>query len=250
MAFSNPRDCPAMNHIYQDDLAYIHVDGYGFHAAGAAVAILGWLRRYGIADGLVVDLGCGGGEWLATLAQSGYGTCGIDASESMIRLAKQNSQRSRFICGSFSDTAIPRCDAVTSLGEPLNYLNGGPAIRSTMRNVLAALRPGGVFIFDVRHPAQKPAVPRETHRAAKEWFCHTRIEEDSRTGELVRFITTFRQTKAGQYRRNEEIHRLKLFPRAEMAKWLRAIGFRVQIRRSYGSYQLGPRQSVFICRKP
>ncbi|MDZ4659652.1 MAG: class I SAM-dependent methyltransferase [Bythopirellula sp.] len=240
----------AKSQLYQDDLAYIHADGYGFHSAGAGDAILGWLKHFNMPSGMVVDLGCGGGQWIERLNQSGYDTCGIDISPSMIRLAKRNSPTSKLVCGSFSDVTIPDCDAATSLGEPLNYLRSGPAMRRTMRNVFAALRPGGVFIFDVRHPTSAPVGVRETHKSSKEWFCHARIEEDSRKGELIRFITTFRQTAEGDYCRNEEVHRLKLFPRGEITQWLRRIGFRVKTARCYGTYQMGPRQSVFICRKP
>jgi SAM-dependent methyltransferase len=238
-----------MEDLYQNDLAYIHVDGYSFHWAGAADAIVDWLKQYGIRNGLVVDLGCGGGQWLARLNQAGYDTCGVDVSGSMIQLARKASPSSKFICGSFADVELPECDAVTSLGEPLNYLNSGPAIRHTMENVFSALRRGGVFIFDVRHPTTKPAAVRETHRTSKEWFCHSRAEE-SQKGELVRYITTFRRNAEGLYRRDEEVHRLKLFPRSEMTLWLRKIGFRVKTSSSYGGYKLGPYQSVFICCKP
>lgn len=238
-----------MNDLYQSDLAYIHVDGYGFHWEGAAEAILDWLKHYDIPNGLIVDLGCGGGQWLARLSQAGYDTCGVDISPSMIQLAKKASSTSKFICGSFADTRLPTCDAVTSLGEPLNYLNSGPAMRRTMKNVFAALRQGGVFIFDVRHPTAKPAGVRETHRKSKDWFCHSRAEE-SPTGELVRYITTFRRNTDGSYRRDEEVHRLRLISRNDMTLWLRKIGFRVKTSASYGSYKLGPNQSVFVCRKP
>ena len=78
--------------IYRDDLAYIHVDGYGFHWAGAAEAILAWFNGFGITGGMVVDLGCGGGQWLARLADHGYETYGIDVSASMIRLAKRGTR--------------------------------------------------------------------------------------------------------------------------------------------------------------
>lgn len=238
-----------MNDLYQDDLAYIHVDGYSFHWEGAADAILDRLKEHGILDGLVVDLGCGGGQWLERLSKAGYDTCGIDVSPSMIQLAKKASPSSKFVCGSFADIDIPECDVVTSLGEPLNYLNSGPAIRRTLKKVFTALRQGGVFIFDVRHPSPKPPAIKETHRTSKHWFCHSRAEE-LKTCELVRHITTFRKNSNGSYRREEEVHRLKLFTRAEMSLWLRKIGFRVKMSRSYGSYKLGPNQSVFICRKP
>ncbi len=138
--------------LYRENLAHIHVDGYGFHWAGAAGGIIDWLAEFGVSSGKIVDLGCGGGEWLARLASAGYQTCGIDVSASMLQLAKHNAPNSEFVLGSFAEVAIPKCDAATSLGEPLNYLNSGPAMRRTMRKVFSALRPGGVFIFDVRHP--------------------------------------------------------------------------------------------------
>jgi len=236
--------------LYRDDLAHVHVEGYGFHWTGAAEAILGWFDEFGIAGGKVVDLGCGGGQWLARLTKEGYETCGIDVSDSMIRMAKRNAPAAQTMCGSFADVAIPECAAVTSLGEPLNYLNSGPAMRRTMRNVYSALQPGGVFVFDVRHPASRDIAPRDHLKIAEDWYCCARIEEDFRKNQLTRNITTFRRMKNGSYRRDEEVHRLKIFSRAEVASWLRKIGFRVRTCRGYGEYQLGARQSVFICRKP
>ena len=236
--------------LYHDDLAQIYVDGYGCHWAAAADAILDWFNEFGISSGKVVDLGCGGGQWLARLAEGGYETCGIDVSESMIRLARQNAPAAGFLCRSFADVAIPECDAATALGEPMNYLKNGPAMRRTMRNVFTALRPGGVFIFDVRHPAKGPVAGRDHHKVAGDWFCHARIDEDFRRNELTRYITTFRRMNDGRYRRAEEVHRLKVFSRAEVTRWLRKTGFRVRTRKAYDCYKLKFRQSVFICRKP
>ena len=236
--------------LYRNDLAHIHVDGYGFHWAGAADAILDWFDQFGISKAKVVDLGCGGGQWLARLAQEGYKTYGIDVSSSMIQLARRNAPDAQLLCGSFDEVAIPKCAAVTSLGEPMNYLNSGPAMRRTMRNVFASLQPGGVFIFDVRHPAHAPVPPRHHHKDSKEWFCYARIEEDFRKKQLTRYITTFRRTKGGNYRRDEEVHQLKIFSRTEVTGWLRKIGFRARTYRAYGDYKLGKRQSVFVCRKP
>jgi SAM-dependent methyltransferase len=239
------------SNIYDADLAHIHVEGYGFHWSGAAASLLKWFVEFGVPkDGKVVDLGCGGGQWLQHLSIEGYRGCGIDVSENMIRIAKQNAPDAEFIHGSLDEVRIPACVAATSLGEPLNYLNSGQAMRRAMRNVFAALSPGGAFIFDVRHPATGPVEVQNHFKSAEEWFCHARIEENYRTQELTRYITTFRLQNDGRYRRDEEVHRLKVFSRAEVTEWLRKVGFRVRTKRGYGVYQLGPRQSVFICRKP
>ncbi len=236
--------------LYKEDLAHIHVEGYGFHWSGAADPILEWLRQFRIVSGTIVDLGCGGGQWLSRLSTEGYETIGIDVSESMIRLAKRNAPTSRFICGSFADVTIPACRAVTALGEPLNYLASGTAIRQTMHNVFTALQPGGVFIFDLRGASSEPIAIRDHFKVAVDWFCHARVKEEGPKNQLTRHITTFRKIKGETYHRDEEVHQLKIVPHSEVLGWLRKIGFRVRTQRNYGSYKLGPRQLVFICRKP
>ncbi|MCA9240139.1 MAG: class I SAM-dependent methyltransferase [Planctomycetales bacterium] len=250
MATGSDKTRTAVGPLYGEDLANIHCDGYGFHWSGAADAILEWFTHQGVTRGTVVDLGCGGGQWAQRLTEEGYTACGVDVSPAMIRLAKHNAPRARFLCGSFDRTALPACDAVTSLGEPLNYLDGAAAARRTLRGAYRALRPGGLLVFDLRLPSSSPVPPKDHFKHAADWFCHARIEEDHRKKQLTRFITTFRRMPDGRFRRDEEFHRLKLFSRAEVCRWLRELGFRVQTRQSYGAYQLLDRQSAFFCRKP
>jgi SAM-dependent methyltransferase len=242
--------------IYNDDLAFIHIDGFGFHWERAAPAILKWLRDAGIRSGTVVDLGCGGGQWLARLAAEGYQPVGVDASPAMIRAARKLVPPATLITGSFADVDLPSCDAVTSLGEPLNYLNDRRGFERTLRNVYHALRPGGLFIFDVREPPTKPVETRVFARVGDDWACISFIDEQppasSRKGadggRIVRRITSFRRHGAA-YRRSEEVHDLETYPKKMMLEWLRQLGFRARTYRGYGDYRLAPRQVVFVARK-
>ena len=233
--------------LYRDDLARIHIEGYGFHWEGAAPAVLQWLHESGISSGHLVDLGCGGGQWVAHAAAAGYQTTGIDVSPSMIDRAKKASSSTQFICGSFADAIIPTCDAITSLGEPLNYLNSGRLMQKTIKNAYAALRRNGLFVFDVRHPPVQRVDSINHVRSANEWFCHALIEESPR--QLIRRITTFRKV-GNHFRRDQETHCLKLCSKRKMLEWLRGVGFRVRTFPGYGDYKLTKRQSVFVCRKP
>ena len=47
------------------------------------------LREYGIADGLVLELGCGTGSMTELLASKGYDMIGVDNSEDMLELAME-----------------------------------------------------------------------------------------------------------------------------------------------------------------
>ena len=233
--------------IYGQELARIHIDGYGFHWQGAAPGVLGMLRGSGIQHGTVVDLGCGGGEWLQLLAHEGYDVCGVDLSPHMLREAKRMVPTGTFIAGSMAEVELPPCDAVTSLGEPINYLDGKKSIRRVIQSVYKSLRPGGLFVFDARHPSAGQVASRTATRVSEDWACIAVIEEKGNT--IVRDITWF--YKSGKlYRRGFETHRLKVYSKVEMTQWLREAGFRVRTYRGYGDFRFPQRQMAYVARKP
>src|ERR1700720_557609 len=131
---------------YENDLAYIHDVGFGDFAKNSSPGLLKLLRQNGIADGLVVDLGCGSGLWARELAQAKYDVLGIDISPAMIELARERVPGGEFRVASLLKTDLPRCVAVTSLGECLNYLfdesNSLQELRRLFRRVYSALTPG------------------------------------------------------------------------------------------------------------
>jgi len=238
---------------YQDDLAYIHDVGFDFFARGVAPGLIQILRRHGISQGLVVDLGCGSGIWAAALVRAGYSVLGVDQSESMIRLARKNAPRAKFIRGSYLDVRLPGCDAVTSMGECLCYLfdakNSLKELTKLFGRVYDALRPGGVFVFDIAQPGQIRPSPRIRNFAGPDWIVLVEAEEDRKRMALTRRIIVFR--KSGKlYRRSEETHQLRLYWGSELARALRSIGFRVRVLRSYGSYRLTGNRVALLARKP
>jgi SAM-dependent methyltransferase len=234
--------------IYFEDLSYVHIAGFGFHWQGMAPGVLAWLRDAGLHYGKVVDLGCGGGDWLARLAAEGYSPIGIDVSLAMIRAARRRAPDAELRCGSFAELELPKCVAVTALGEPLNYLPNRAAFRRVLRNVYRALEPDGVFVFDVRLPGTRLVAPRTIARTGEDWACIAVIEEDIARQRLVRDITTFRRVGNG-YRRREEHHALRLYDRRQIDEWLKHVGFSVRRYASCGNYRLGRNQLIFAARK-
>ena len=51
------------------------------------------LKKYGVEDGLVLDMGCGTGAMTRYLDAHGYDMTGIDVSEEMLTIAKENHHR-------------------------------------------------------------------------------------------------------------------------------------------------------------
>jgi SAM-dependent methyltransferase len=230
---------------YGADLAYVHDVGF---AGRDDADVLRLLRRCGVRRGLVVDLGCGPGAWARRLGDAGYDVLGVDISPAMIARAKRRAPRARFAVGSLVDVAIPPCDAVTSLGECVNYLfdarAGRASLRRLFRRIHAALRPGGVFLFDVRE--------RERSRSGvfegPDWTIALRVEASGDGRRVVRRIVTFRRV-GRLHRRTEEIHRLRLYRRADLASDLRRAGFAVRVLPGFGRTPLGPGRAAVVARK-
>lgn len=242
--------------FYGEDLAHIHDVGFSGYALGAAPGILEILARNGTREDLVVDLGCGSGLWTEQVAKAGYRALGIDVSEQMIAIARERVPEAEFRVGSLFDADIPPCHAVTAVGEVLNYLadqkNDERGLPAVFRRVHEALAPGGVFVFDVAEPGQAPpGPPTRGFTEGEGWVVLLEKEEDEDAGQrlLTRRIVTFRRT-AGCYRREEEVHPLRLLESAEVAEQLRRAGFGVRTARAYGGYRLPAAHAAFVARKP
>jgi len=239
---------------YREDLAYVHDVGFGDFVLQAAPGILALLRASNISEGLVVDLGCGSGLWARELSKAGYQCLGVDISEAMIAMARRRVPDAEFRVASLFKTKLPRCSAVTSLGESLNYLfdpaNNSKMLARLFRRVHQALVPGGVFVFDIAEPGQLPrgAITR-SFQAAADWLVTVEKTEDRKQAVLTRRINTFRQI-GNSYRRDEEVHRQRLYSAADIARALRGEGFRVRSNRHYGTYRLPKAHAAFIARKP
>src|SRR5215207_7384548 len=241
-----------MTRWYGEDLAYIHDVGHADFALRSAPGILEILARSGIRDGLVVDLGCGSGLLARELVDAGYRVLGIDISEAMIALSRKRVPEAEFRVGSLFEAKIPPCSAVTAVSEVLNYLFDEEAggLTPLFRRVFEALVPGGVFVFDILGPGQvPPGATARGFRVGDDWAVLSKREEDAEQGTMTRRIVSFR--KVGEhYRRDDEVHRVRLYDPSEVSAERRDVGFGVRTLDAYGDYPLGKGHAAFEARKP
>ena len=234
--------------FYGDDLAFVHHAAFTDNSRRAAPAIVRALRRAGIATGLVVELGCGSGVLARELTARGYDVLGIDVSAGMLRIARRLAPAARFRRAALARTTLPRCDAVVALGEALTYLSSPRhrprSLAPTLRRIARALRPGGVFIFDVI--VAGPPMRYRDWRSGDDWAVLVEVSE--RAGVILRQIATFRSIK-GRYRRSEETHAAAVYAREDVMRWLAAAGFRGASRGRLGVVKWPPRRLVFVAHK-
>ena len=106
------------------------------------------LRILGEGSGRLIDVGCGGGAFAATLAEQGWQVTGVDISEDQLRLARKrgvdvvraDARELPFEDGSF--------DAAVSVFTHTDMDDFAGVLRELAR----ALRPGAVFVYLGVHP--------------------------------------------------------------------------------------------------
>jgi SAM-dependent methyltransferase len=243
-----------MTDAYRDDLAYIHDAGFGGLARAAAPVLLDALKRAGISQGVVIDLGCGSGILSRAVSAAGFNVLGIDISRAMVALASASVPRGHFRVESLLTVELPRCVAVAAVGESLNYMfdsdNTTASLNRLFRRIYAALEPGGLLLFDVAAPGRVTRKsPRRLFVEGDDWAVLVTADENRDRLLLTRSITTFR--KVGDlYRRDHEVHVQRLLARPKLAAQLRTIGFKVRSLRGYGQQRFGRGHDGFLARRP
>jgi SAM-dependent methyltransferase len=140
--------------LYDDpDLAAAYARVSATNAANAAYerpamrALLGDVR-----DLDVLDAGCAAGEHSAWLAEHGARVVALDASEAMVRLARERLGRQVRVLHADLAQPLPLADASADLvlsSLTLHYLEEwAPPLREFAR----ALRPGGRLVLSTHHP--------------------------------------------------------------------------------------------------
>jgi SAM-dependent methyltransferase len=239
---------------YGEDLAYIHDAGFGHFAKNAAPAVLDMLRQRGILCGLIVDLGCGSGILGRKLRDAGYNVLGVDQSAAMINIACKRVPDGEFRQESLLAAKLPPCVAVTAIGECFNYLfdcrNTKRRLFGLIHRIYQALLPGGLLVFDLAGPGRVIGHgTQKIHREGIDWAVLVEVDENRQRMLATRRITSFRRS-GKLYRRNEEVHRLRLYTRSEVARQLRSCGFRVRGLHGYGPMRFPRGLFGFVARKP
>lgn len=119
--------------------------------------LLGWLEQKGMKVRSALDLGCGTGVLCALLHSQGIEAEGVDLSEEMVGIARENAPGLRFTAADMTEYRPSRCfDLVTCTGDAINHVPDLAAVGRTFDNVYEALNPGGCFVFDLLNESEVP----------------------------------------------------------------------------------------------
>jgi SAM-dependent methyltransferase len=179
-----------------------------------------WLRvlerlalEHGLAGRRALDVACGTGKSFAPLLSRGYEVTACDISPSMVREAavRLGNPARAFVADMRSLPAFARFDLVTCLDDAVNYLLEPEDLEAALASMRAALRPGGMVVFDTNtlHTYRTTFATDAVSESDGRLFCwRGESDAESEPGELHgATIEVFTRTHDGCWTRATSHHR-------------------------------------------
>ncbi len=204
----------------------------------------------------ILDLCCGTGQLAQALIALGYKVTGLDRSEEMLRFARENAPAGEFIRDDARSFKLPDIyHAVVSTFDSLNHIMTLEELTSVFRNVYAALRGGGLFLFDLNMEEGYKACWNDSFGIVEDdHVCVVRssYRPEERTAQ---FDATIFYSQEG-WQRSDVTLVQKCYSEAEVQSALKAAGF-IEIHAHAYNEQRGLQEltreaerAFFVCQKP
>ena len=170
------------------------------------------LKKEEIEDGIILDLGCGTGKMTRLLAAEGYDMIGIDLSDEMLMIAREEQTSEDGILYLQQDMRefelYGTVRAVVSVCDSMNYILEDEDLLQVFSLVNNYLDPGGIFLFDLN------TIYKYENLLAENMICENREEGSfiwenyyDKEEEINEYdLTLFVREEDDLYRKYEETH--------------------------------------------
>ena len=227
------------------------------------------------APGSALELGCGTGRLLLTLAREGIDVTGLDRSEAMLEMAAEYlarapaevQQRVRLVAGDMADFRLGREFGLIYIAFRSFMMLTTPELqRACLDRCRAHLAPGGLLAIDIFDPRLDKLTPEDEVSEPiglgliphPKTFNLVSVEVVSRTNDPLNqvFEECWRFTEGSRdgtiVRREEESLRMRWTYRHEMRYLLELAG--LEVLAEYSDYFKSPpaygKEQVWLARKP
>ncbi len=193
------------------------------------------LKEHGIADGLVLDLGCGTGVMTERLARRGYDMIGVDLSYEMLQKAMEKREQSGldilYLCQDMREFELyGTVRAVISICDSVNYVTEPGELAEVFKLVNNYLDPQGLFLFDFNTTYKYKEVIGDTviaeNREEGSFIWENYYDEESGINEydLTIFAPSSESAIPGLYEKLEETHYQRGYSLEEMKELILSSG--------------------------
>lgn len=193
--------------------------------------LTGILKRNGIVDGLLCELGCGTGAVTELLSRAGYDMIGVDNSPEMLTAAQEKKDVSGsdilYLLQDMRDFELyGTVRAVISVCDSINYILEEEDLLRVFQLVNNYLDPGGLFLFDVNTAAKYEAIGDSVIAESREeasFIWENSYDAESSLNEYC--LTLFLpEGEEGLYRKQEEVHTQKAWSVEELRALIEEAG--------------------------
>ena len=175
------------------------------------------LKKFGIEDGLMLELGCGTGTLTEMFDAMGFDMIGVDNSEEMLAEAVEKREQSgRSILYLNQDMRefelYGTVRAVISLCDTMNYLTEYDDLVNVCRLVNNYLDPNGIFLFDLKTDHYFKSIGCQSFCDADEevsFIWDNDYDKEKRINSYA--LTLFVQEEDNRYERFDEYHEQRAF---------------------------------------
>ena len=200
------------------------------------------LKKYGVEDGLVLDMGCGTGAMTRYLDAHGYDMTGIDLSEEMLTIAKEKSSPDiLYLLQDMREFELyGTMRAAVSVCDSMNYILEEEDLLQVFSLVNNYLDPGGLFIFDMntihkyRDVIGDTTIAEDREDGSFIWENSYDEETGINTYELALFIPR----EDGLYEKDEEVHYQRAYSLEKIKELIGKAG--MELLAVYDAYTLEP----------
>jgi SAM-dependent methyltransferase len=175
----------------------------------------------------VLDLCCGTGQLSERLAAHSFNVTGVDCSEEMLAFAAQNAPSVLFSLQNAETFSFPRkFSAVISLFDSVNHFLSEEALLNLFSSVRRALKPNGIFFFDINGIAAFEDDWEEGFSMVDSASaCIVKPLFDPVSGDVRYHITIFERGVGGDYTRRDTTVEERYYTNDIILSLLRKCGF-------------------------
>ena len=221
--------------------------------------LTGLLKKYGVEDGLVLDLGCGTGSVTELLSEKGYDMIGVDNSEDMLQIAMDKRAASGrdilYLLQDMRDFELyGTVAAVVSICDCMNYILEYDDLVEVFSLVNNYLDPEGIFIFDLNTIYKYENVLGEStiaeDREESSFIWENYFDEESAVNEYD--LTLYIREDGATYRRFEEVHYQRAYDLKTIGRLLADAG--MELTAAYDAFTKEPvrddSERIYVVARP
>jgi len=213
--------------------------------------LIGLLKENGVEDGLVCELGCGTGQMTRRLAAAGYDMIGIDLSEDMLDVAREQEYKAFEGEYDFEDAEpsilylqqdmrsfelYGTVSAIVSICDSMNYITTEEDLLTVFQLVNNYLDKDGIFIFDLNTEYKYKELLGDTtiaeNREDVSFIWENFYDEEKRLNEYSLTLFARAETEnegeeecgAPLYEKYEEVHLQRAYSLEEVKRLLAEAG--------------------------